>query len=180
MALFSCENSIVEIKSLPEYKELPDVIANNIEILHSDSAIVKINIFANEINVYNKNKQRTKSKIIFPKGIDVKIYNKIKNVTSTIKADYAIYLEDEKLWEAKNNVIVENKLEKRIVYTEQLFWSENKGTIYSDKFVRVVYANGEMCGTKFTANQDFTNWQIKNIENSNITIEDEKTDSINN
>lgn len=178
MTLFSCENSIVKIKSLPENIEMPDVVAKNIEILQSDSGLVKINIFAKEINVYNESKTRAESKIIFPKGIDVKIYNKSKEITSTIKADYAIYYESKKLWEATYNVIAENKIEKRTVNTEQLFWDESEEKIYSDKFVRVIYENGEMCGTEFHANQDFSNWKINNIENSNITIEDEKKDSI--
>ena len=56
---------------------------------------------------------------------------------------------------------------------EELIWDEKNGKIYSDKFVKITTADEIIYGEGFEANEDFTNYKIKNIKGTiNITNPD--------
>ena len=60
----------------------------------------------------------------FRKGIDIITYqdDSMTTVNATLVANYAIYYENRKLWEAKGNVVV-TKADGTRLYTQQLFWN---------------------------------------------------------
>ncbi len=68
----------------------------------------------------------------FPNGIEITTYDSIGSVASTIRANYAIYYEKRQIWEARGNVVGHNVPEERTLRTEQLFWDEKIGRIYSN------------------------------------------------
>lgn len=68
----------------------------------------------------------------FREGIYVETYQDSTNVIeSVLKADYALYYEKQELWFASGNVIVESRTDGSTLYTEQLFWNQRTGRIYS-------------------------------------------------
>ena len=54
----------------------------------------------------------------------------------SIKAKYAKKLEDEMLWEARNEVVIINAEGKKLE-TELLYWDMKKELIYSDRYVKL-------------------------------------------
>lgn len=68
----------------------------------------------------------------FREGIYVETYQDSTNVVeSAIRSDYALYYTDQDLWFASGNVIAESRTNERTLYTEQLFWNQRTGRVYS-------------------------------------------------
>lgn len=68
----------------------------------------------------------------FRKGVKVETYNDTTHlVESTLTANYAIFLENQQLWEAKGNVVATNAQGQKLE-TEQLFWNQKSKRIYSN------------------------------------------------
>lgn len=158
--LFSCENDIEKIKSLTDPSELPNVYAKKVEIIYTDSSDLQMILEAPSIKQFSKEVDR-RPYIEFPDGIHVKFYDDSMKIESEITANYAIYYQDDKLWEAKGNVVAHN-IEKGRLNTEVLFWDENKELIYSNSFSRIETEDGTFYGQDgFEANQRFTKWRLK-------------------
>jgi LPS export ABC transporter protein LptC len=155
----SCENKIEVVNSISNPNVLPEVSGTEVEILYSDSARLKARIVTQELNRFRK--ADTKPYIEFPKGMHVYFYDENKNVNGEVSARYAIYKESEKLWDARNDVVVVNVKGDRL-NTEQLFWDENKEVIWTDKYAKVTSVDGEVSiGERgLTAKQDFSSWKF--------------------
>ncbi|MFW5645346.1 MAG: LPS export ABC transporter periplasmic protein LptC [Bacteroidota bacterium] len=175
--LFSCENDIEKIKSLTDPSELPNVRAKTVEIIYTDSSELEMILEAPSIKQFNKDVDR-RPHIEFPEGIHVKFYDDSMNIESEITANYAIYYQDDKLWEAKGNVVAHN-IEKGKLNTEVLFWDENKELIYSNTFSRIETEDGTFYGQDgFESNQRFTKWRLKGSRGTvNIKEADEENET---
>jgi hypothetical protein len=84
----------------------------------------------------------------------------------TITANYAIYYERQKLWEAKGNVVVIRRDREEgdttvtgltEVYTQQLFWNATTKKIYSNVDTKVLQSDGWHFGVGFDADDDLKN-----------------------
>jgi LPS export ABC transporter protein LptC len=158
LLLSACENDIEKINMLNTSGNYPDVKGQDIEVIYSDSAKVKVQMFAPELNQYN-NAEKPYSE--FPKGMKVFFFNDSMEIESEIHANYAIYYNDEKLWHATGNVIAENHKSGERLDTEELFWNEEKEEIYSDSYTRIVNENGTFYGQNgFRSNQSLTEYTL--------------------
>ncbi|MCX7985602.1 MAG: LPS export ABC transporter periplasmic protein LptC [Bacteroidales bacterium] len=160
--LVSCENNIEVVKNLGELKDAPVVSAQEVEILYSDSAKLKLRITAPEIKRYSQpNKQYTE----FPKGIKVEQFDSAMQVVAVIEARYAIYYENKNLWEARNNVVAKNLVKNEELNSEELFWDQAQGIIYSRKFSRISNEDGVFYGEGgFEAKEDLSQWHMLGIK----------------
>lgn len=158
LLLTACENDIEKINMLNTSGEYPDVKGQDIEVIYSDSAKVKVQMFAKELNQYNRAEKPYSE---FPQGMKVYFFNDSMEIESEIHANYAIYYNDEKLWHAKGNVIAENHKTGERLDTEELFWDEEKEEIYSDSYTRIVNENGTFYGQNgFRSNQSLTEYTL--------------------
>lgn len=158
LLLAACENDIEKINLLNTSGNYPDVKGQDIEVIYSDSARVKVQMFAPELNQYN-NAEKPYSE--FPQGMEVYFFNDSMETESEIHANYAIYYNDEKLWHATGNVIAENHKTGERLDTEELFWNEEEEEIYSDSYTRIVNENGTFYGQNgFRSNQSLTEYTL--------------------
>ena len=128
------------------------------EIIYSDSGKVKVKLTADEIKRFSKVE---KPFIEFPKGIDVTFFNDTLGVSAHLTAGYAIYYNEAKLWEARGNVIARDLVEGKQLNSEELFWDEEKGKIYSNIFSRIETKDGIFYGQNgFEANQNLTWYKL--------------------
>lgn len=167
----SCENSIKEVAAYSNLSNEPVVDAKKVEIMYSDSGIIKVILTAPEIKRYNNPPKEPY--IEYPSGIHVTFYNQDKEVESDMKANHAFFYETRRLWIARDNVVAENKSEQKTLHTEELNWDLKNERFVSDKTVRVTSPDEVIVGEGFTANQDFNNWKVKKIKNSYVNIKDE-------
>ena len=103
----------------------------------------------------------------FRRGIEMTTYTDSLSLPEvTITANYAIYYERQKLWEAKGNVVVVRRDREEgdttvkgltEVYTQQLFWNATTKKIYSNVDTKVLQADGWHFGVGFDADDDLKN-----------------------
>ena len=103
----------------------------------------------------------------FRRGIKMTTYtDSLSLIDATITANYAIYYERQKLWEAKGNVVIikNNRGESDTtvtglteIYTQQLFWNATTKKIYSNVDTKVLQPDGWHFGVGFDADEDLKN-----------------------
>lgn len=129
----SCKNDMKEVAAIAAAENiLPVMSGENIILTYSDSARIKYKVITPEVLKFDKEKESYQE---FPKGIYVISYEVDGKEMGTVESKYAKNLEEEMLWELRDQVVVisgEKKLE-----TELLFWDTKKGIIYTDRYVRL-------------------------------------------
>ncbi|MBS3807594.1 MAG: LPS export ABC transporter periplasmic protein LptC [Bacteroidales bacterium] len=163
-----CDSKIERVKLFSEEVNFPDQSMTDAEIIHSNHGQVKVRVTAPEINRYTSVEE---PHTIFPQGLTVLFYDSTMTVESRISANYAIYHEPDELWEAKNDVVAINN-QGDTLNTEYLVWRQDKEIIYTDRYVRITTREGIIHGKGFEANQDFTDYEIKETTGT-IEVEDE-------
>lgn len=137
--LLSCRNDLKDVNDLVSTQVRPEMTGENLELLYSDSARLKYKIITPEYIKVNRESEKYEE---FPKGIEVISYDTEGKIIGSIKAKYAKKLEDEMLWEARNEVVVINAEGKKLE-TEQLFWDMKKEFIYTERYARLT-ADGQI------------------------------------
>lgn len=165
---FSCKNDIEIINTLTHVTDLPTESIHHVESIYTDSAKIQIRIKAIELNRYGN---ASEPYMEFPQGIEVLFYDDQSNVSSQLTANFAVYYEMQKLWEARDSVVAIN-VNGELLNTDLLFWDEEKGLIYSTRFVKITTSDEVLFGEGLEANQDFTDWVIKKPKGT-IYLEEE-------
>ncbi len=168
----SCENDIDVVNSITSAteKKLPLESSKNVEFLYSDSAIVRAKLIAPQIDRYAGQKPYLE----LPKGMNIIFYQSTKKEQTTLTANYGIGFDSgnglmEKM-EAKGNVIVVNEKGEKL-NTEHLIWNATTKKIYTDDFVKITTKDQVIWGDGMEADQDFSEYQIKNVKGE-IDIKD--------
>ena len=158
--LLACKNDIKEVNALAEREKRPDMTGENLELVYSDSARIKYRVLAPEYIKVNREKEKYEE---FPKGIHVLSYDPAGKMIGSIKAKYAKKLEDEMLWEARNEVVIINAEGKKLE-TELLYWDMKKELIYSDRYVKLS-ADGQIIegNNGFHSDQNLNHQVFENI-----------------
>lgn len=146
----------------------------NHTMVYSGNGYKRYRMFAKEIERFELAKEPFTR---YPKGIKVETFkdSTANEIDSDIVADWAHYNETKKLWEARGNVVANNYAGKRRLETEQLFWDEESGKIYTDKDARVFDGKDRFDGKGFETDQDFDSWRFNrsygrmNIEQADST-----------
>jgi LPS export ABC transporter protein LptC len=157
--LFSgCVNDIEKIKAFNPSEILPVLQAENFETTYSDSGVVRFYLKTPEMRKFELEET---SYIEFPQGVLLIRYNEKKEIVSTLSARYAKQFVKEHRWEAKNDVVATNNVGDTL-RTEHLIWDEQAGRIYNNEFVKVIRPDQIITGIGFEADQNLSNWRIRN------------------
>lgn len=96
----------------------------------------------------------------FREGVHVETYNDTTRlVESTLRADYAKFIEPLELWEARGHVVATNA-KGELLETEQLFWNQKEDKIYSRVDVKLTQEDGVSYGTGFESNSAMDNYRF--------------------
>lgn len=156
----SCENKTSDIDAFLAKMEVGKEFAEEVEILYSDSAVLRAKIVA-PLMVMDLDRNTESQE--FPEGVAVDFYDDFQNVSSSLSGLYAIrfirkgqvIVRDSVVWES----VAGEKLE-----TQELIWDEKAEKIYSDKFVVISRPSEIIYGHGFEAGQDFSNARVKAVE----------------
>ena len=126
-----CVNNLRDVEriSSDQSTQLVD-ISTGVEIIYSDSAIVKAKITAPQLLHFKTAKPYDEMK----KGVKAIFFDEHQQETSNIVADYAIRREGENIIELRKNVIATNK-EGKIFKSDELIWDNNRHRFYSNKLM---------------------------------------------
>lgn len=170
--LFSaCENDIERINLFTDEAETPKLKGSNIEVIYSDSARVKVQMLA---PTYEQFSDIERPYMEFPDGLEVYFYDDSLKIESEIRADYAIYYSEERLWHATGNVVARRLDNGDALNTEELFWDEGQEFIYSNSYTRIQNEDGTFYGKRgFESHQNLSNWQLKGSSGT-VNVPDEE------
>lgn len=154
VVLLSCKNDIQDVNRVASDDVRPEMTGEELVMIYSDSARIKYKVITPEYLKVTRGKEKYEE---FPKGIYVVSYDDTGQQAGSIKSKYAKKLEDEMLWEARNEVVIINADGKKLE-TELLFWDMNKKLIYSDRYVKLT-ADGQIIegNNGFKSDQDLNN-----------------------
>ncbi|MDR0572923.1 MAG: LPS export ABC transporter periplasmic protein LptC [Tannerella sp.] len=130
----------------------------NVESLISDSGVTRYKIITATWLMFGK---ASEPYWYFPDGAYLEKFDTTFNIEASIKADTAYFYERRKLWELNGHVDISNLKGERF-QTSQLFWDQNKETIYSDSFIRISKGESINTGIGFRSNQDMSIYEIYN------------------
>jgi len=148
-------------------------MTDSLKIISSDNGQRKYIFTAPLMERYSLSKEPY---IEFRKGINIESYDSAGAFSSSLVADYAIYLENQKLWQAKGNVVGINKDGQRLE-TQQLFWNQNTKRIYSNVDTRVTMPTGErVTGVGFESDEAMNDWVFRR-PTGKVTIDTDPTDT---
>ncbi len=156
----SCGSDLKEIDYIVNEDQLAYEEALDINMIYSDSAIVRVNIKGPKmLRLLDKENPRQE----FPEGIEVVFFSPNNRAQSTLTANYAvrfdkkneIHIRDDVIWKSYNGEQIE---------TEELIWEEKNEKVYSNRFVKITKPDEVIYGYGFEANQDFTEWTINAVE----------------
>lgn len=108
----------------------------------------------------------------FRKGIFLETFNdSTQLIETTLTANYAINYKEQGLWMAAGSVEVVNSKNEKLE-TEQLYWDEKAGRIFSNVDVKMSSPDGVNYGTGFESDDKMDIWKIKNPNWSYTVPED--------
>lgn len=170
MLFLSCRNNDIEkIRSFSHPPGAPEVVAENIEVLFSDSAVVRNILNAPSLKIYQDEEEPYTE---FPEGFSVQQFNSNEKITSSIAASYGKHYEKKQLWELRQNVVAVTESNDTLK-TDLLFWDEEKDLIYSDQFVKFIQKEQIITGIGFESDLQMKRWHIKNVKGT-VTVEVEE------
>ncbi len=169
-AIASCQTDRNEIMALGKKVVMPSLTGKDVTMLYSDSTVLKIKLKTPQMQKYEKDVKEPVT--IMPQGVFVVFYDEKGKEATTLKADYGVRYEVSKKMEVKYNVEVINVNGEKL-NTEHLIWDEQKKKITSNVFVKITTAKEIIMGKGLEANQDFTQYEIKEVTGS-IRLEDKE------
>lgn len=159
----SCDNTLSEIREVSGNSDaVPEEITTNIQLLYSDSAIVKVRINSPKLirkTINNELKEE------FPEGLHVEFLSENGSVSSYMDASYATRNERLGTIIAEDSVVVYNRHNDKLE-TTKLIWNEYDQTMTTTRFVRItrpekgdtIYGYGGL-----TTDQEFSRFELKEV-----------------
>ena len=159
IALTSCRSDNRSfIPGFDDATSVPSLSTFDVNTLISDSGVTRYRIKAKEWRVYDK---ADEPYWIFPQGIFVEKFDEEFNTESYIISDTATFFNKKQLWRLRGNVHIENMQDERF-FTEEIFWDQQKKSIYSDSAIHIERVDRIIEGVGFESNEEMTRYTIRN------------------
>lgn len=163
----SCKADRSVIQEIIDQKNAPAVVVYNSEMIYTEMGKLKMKVFAPVTNYYQFADEPYTN---FDEGIEVNSFDDSLKIDSKITAKFAQYFEKKELWLARNNVVAQN-YKGEVLYTEELYWDQNKHIIYTDVNVRIKTEDGNVYGRGLVSDDSFDSWEVKEPYDGEIEIE---------
>jgi LPS export ABC transporter protein LptC len=131
-------------------------LGRDVEILYSDSAVVRVRIQAPTLLNYS---EREDPRQEFPDGVKVDFLDGRLRVTSTLTAKTGVRRADKGAVIVRDSVVLRS-IKNEELETEELIWEERTGRVHTDKFVKITKPGEVMYGYGLEATDDFSYWKI--------------------
>lgn len=152
-------NDIKDLQNVQLEDEVGIERATSVELLYSDSAVVRVAIYAPTLLRYIS---QEKPKQVFPDGVEANFYNDQHVQTSKMIANYAEQFQKERKVYLRDSVRIWNNKNEHLE-TDELIWDETEEMISSSKRVKITTSTQIIEGKGFKSNLDFTKWEIYEV-----------------
>lgn len=158
IAIVGCRDEVKDVvKKATDPEKVPTMTTRNVTTLISDSGITQYRVTT---KVWYMFEQAQKPFWFFPEGLFLEQFDKKFKVAATVQCDSAKFFEDTKIWRLDGNVRIVN-VNKDLILTNQLFWSQREQKIYSDSFIHIEKADRIIEGYGFESNERMTKYTLK-------------------
>lgn len=172
MSLFfvSCGKKKENLISITYDPELtPTMDTDDVTTLISDSGVTRYKLETKRWKVFDKAKEPY---WYFPKGIYLERFDQNFNVEARINADTAWNYTEKRLWHLRGHVKIRN-LKGENFKSEELFWDQRQGRVYSDKYIEIEKGETKLKGYGFESNQAMTDYNVFHPHDGEIPVEDD-------
>ena len=138
--------------------ELPNMVTSDVNMLISDSGVIKYKAIAPLWYVY-ENDVRNKY-WYFPEGIRLDQIDTTFATEFSIESDTAYNYETKQLWHLIKNVKIRNTAGEYFE-TNDLYWDMRNHKVYSDSFIHIERPDAIIEGFGFTSDDAFTKYEIR-------------------
>lgn len=142
----------------------PTSIAYDVDLIHSDSAIVRTHLKA------KKQMEFEDGNLEFPEGIEITFFDKEGNISTTMRADKGFYERVKNLYRGEGDVKVDNLEKEQKLSSEELYWDPGSKKIYTDKFVTIQEKETLFNGTGMEADEGFNEYKLFKVINSRTLL----------
>ena len=156
LVLFSCNNSIEQVKEVAETGEKPIKESFNITYLRSVKGTMTNRLKSPYVKQYKN------GDTVFPDGFLLEILDSNMNVSAHLEANFGHIFKESQKMIARDSVVFVN-VENDELNTEELIWQQDSGRIYTDKFVKIKKTDVVLLGKGFESNADFSKYSVKNV-----------------
>ncbi len=148
---------MAEVKEIVSKEEADNEVMNDVQMLYSDSAIVRVSI---EGSVLLRHVERADPYDEFPNGVRIEFFDQHGRTQSLLTAKYAVRYEKKEEVIARDSIVWFDK-EGKMLESEELIWDQKEEIVYSNKFVAITQPEEVVYGYGFEAKQDFSWWTIR-------------------
>lgn len=152
---FSCKDNFKAVQKMGISENEPIGIAENINLIHTDSGKVKAILLSPKMLNYQN---RDFPFFEFPNGITLDIFDD-QNKKNVVVADYAINYSKTNLIDLQGNVKITTSANDTL-YAQQLFYAQSTEWLFTNKPVKFVKQGDVYFGNGFDSNQKFTNAEV--------------------
>ena len=154
----SCENDLKDIQAIDKVTDNVDRY-KNIKLTYSDSAQMRVIISAPEMESHFIGKSNQEDR--FPIGVHVEFYDDAGVPSSWLTAKQATRYPSKKMVVVRDSVTLLS-VQGDTFSTEELFWNQKDGSIYTEGYFRYVSADKILTGRKFKSDQNFKEYTFEN------------------
>lgn len=171
LSIIGCTNSMEDVNALTTGLSATKDVGENVRMIYSDSARVQVIVEGPRLERYNSN---VEPREVFTDGVKITFLDERKNPSSWLTADMAIRTPKTKKMTVRGNATLYNKEDKKLK-SEELIWDEDKGILYTDKFVRItIPSKGDtIYGVGFETDKDFEILKIRRRVQGVVTMQEQ-------
>ena len=158
--LAACSQEKINTVSKVDRSNLPTMRTVSVSTLISDSGFTRYHITA---PLWLMLDEAQEPHWDFPEGLDMVRYDNDKAEEATFRSDSAKFFNAKRLWRFDGNVRMRNVEGDRFV-TEQIFWDQQKGKVYSDSFIHIERIDRTIEGVGFESNEQMTEYVIREVQ----------------
>ncbi|MDZ7896478.1 MAG: LPS export ABC transporter periplasmic protein LptC [Arcicella sp.] len=162
LLLSACEDDKKEVKKQQYPGPISEVYGINMAYTDSAKLVVKMSTEA-QLTMANEDKK-------YPKEVRIFFFDKMGNNTTKLRGDSAVYIKQTNLYRIMGRVQINNQVKNEVLETDELFWSPDTRKIYSNKAVDIKTPDQTIHGVGMDSNQDFTQYTIRRISNSQVSV----------
>ena len=160
LLLAACQNKPEEIKFLTEKMSMQEDKAYGVTIIYSESARVKVRLYTVE---FIHNEHALPPYFEAKEGLKMEFFDDSTHVEATLTAKYARYYEKEGNILIRDSIVIINHKGEQLK-TDELVYNQKLKKFYSEKPVTITTPTQTLLGDGLEANEDFSNYVIKNIK----------------
>lgn len=131
-----------------------------VNMLISENGVIRYRVIAEEWAVFDS---LVPPRNTMEQGLKLELLDSLMEVEAWIESDTAYNYYSKDQWELRHDVHAEN-IKKEKFDTQQLFWDNRRGLIWSDSLIRIEQADQIIIGRGFESNSNMTEYTIRKTE----------------